>query len=1347
LFTLQQAARPEQQALAPLALGAAGAEVELGPLRLCSLPESERPAQLDLALQVARAGPRLIASLHYNRDLFDGATIERMLGHLCTLLAAAAEDPGQPLASLPLLSPAERHQAQREWNATAVEDGPQAGGEAGHGGAGAGTAEPAIQALFEEQAGRTPDAVALVAGERALSYGELERRANRLARRLRRLDLRPETPVGIYVERSPEMVVALLGVLKAGGAYLPLDPSPAYPAARIAAMLADARAPLVLTEERLTPALAGCGARLLRLDADWPEVAREPGSRPRRPENSESLAYLIYTSGSTGRPKGVQVRQRGAVNFLRAMRQAPGLGAGDVLAAVTTLSFDIAGLEIFLPLLAGARVVLASRETAADGARLLDELACHGATVMQATPSTWRLLLAAGWQGTPRIRALCGGEALPRDLAEQLLARAAEVWNLYGPTETTIWSAAARVCSEPGPVAIGRPIDNTQLHVVDRELRALPWGIAGELLIGGQGLARGYAERPDLTADRFVPDPWGESPGARLYRTGDLARRRADGALECLGRLDHQVKVRGVRIELGEVEAAINAHPAVAEAVVMARPDPSGGQRLVAYAVPAAAGSLDLHELRERLAAQLPEAFVPALYVTLERLPLTPNGKVDRQALPAPEGARPELAGAFAAPDTTLERTVAAIWQEVLGLATVGRHDNFFDLGGHSLLLARVHARLQQELGRELPMVELFRYPTVHALARHLAGHLGVPAAGEPPAAATPAAAVDGRRGSPGERAKIAIVGRAGRFPHAASVAELWGRLRDGEECIARLSDEELREEGVEAAEIADPRYVRAAGVLAGADQFDAGFFGFSPREAELMDPQHRVFLECAWEALEDAGYDPRRYRGRVGVYAATGINAYLHLAGIHRLREMSERYQAFISNDKDFLPTRVSYKLGLTGPSINVQTACSSSLVAVHLACQALAAGDCDMALAGGVSIRLPQRTGYLHEPGGIGSPDGHCRAFDARAAGTVFGSGVGLVVLKPLELALADRDTVHAVIRGSAINNDGSLKIGYTAPSVEGQARVVAAALAAAGVPPESLSYVEAHGTGTALGDPIEVAALHEVWRRAGAAGPRAASCALGSVKTNVGHLDVAAGICGLIKAAEALAHRELPPSLHFEVPNPKLGLESGPFYVNSRLQPWPVGDGPRRAGVSSFGIGGTNAHVVVEEAPALGPAPESAAAAPARMLELVLLSARAPAALDAAGERLARHLRDHPEIDLADAAHTLRVGRRGFPHRRVLLCGNREEAVEALATLDPERVRTAVAGAEARPVAFLFPGQGAQHPGMGRGLVRSEPVFRRELDGCAELLRPHLGLDLREVLYPGEGAAGEAAGQKLV
>lgn len=574
---------------------------------------------------------------------------------------------------------------------------------------------------------------------------------------------------------------------------------------------------------------------------------------------------------------------------------------------------------------------------------------------------------------------------------------------------------------------------------------------------------------------------------------------------------------------------------------------------------------------------------------------------------------------------------------------------------------------------------------------------------------------------------EIAVIGMAGRFPGAHNLDEFWRNLRAGVEGISSFSEQQVLAAGIDPDLAHRPRYVRAGGVLDGAQFFDAGFFGIYPQEAAVMDPQHRVFLETAWEALEAAGYNPEVYPGAIGVFAGLGLNTYLlnHLAGNPEATEAVHIYQLTLGNDKDFLPTRVSYKLNLRGPSVNVQTACSTSLVAVHLASQSLLGYGCDMALAGGITIRLPQEGGYLYEEGMIASPDGHCRPFDEQAQGTVGGNGVGVVVLKRLADALADGDTIHAVIKGSAINNDGSMKVGYTAPSVEGQAEVIAMAQAVADVDPASIQYVETHGTGTVLGDPIEVAALTQVF--GAAERPDGDRCLIGSLKSNIGHLDAAAGVASLIKTVMALEAKEIPPSLHFHKPNPGLNLEDSPFWVADRLTPWESKAGPRRAGVSSFGIGGTNAHVVLEEAPASSPGD------PSRAWQALLLSARSPEALARARENLSGHLESHPGDSLADIAFTLQAGRKSFEHRCAFVCRTREEALAALRDLDPRRVFSGSPAADKPGVAFMFTGQGAQYVNMAAGLYADEPSFREIIDRCCELLRPHLGLDLRSLIFP--------------
>ncbi|MEH1914628.1 type I polyketide synthase [Nostoc sp.] len=594
---------------------------------------------------------------------------------------------------------------------------------------------------------------------------------------------------------------------------------------------------------------------------------------------------------------------------------------------------------------------------------------------------------------------------------------------------------------------------------------------------------------------------------------------------------------------------------------------------------------------------------------------------------------------------------------------------------------------------------------------------------------------------------EIAIISLAGRFPEAKDIDSFWQNLRDGVESISRLTDEELINSGVSLDLLNNPNYIKANAVLSDIELFDANFFAYSAKEAELIDPQQRLFLELAWEATEKAGYDPHTYNGLIGVYAGVGMNRYLvnNLYPHHQLLETVNPLQLIISNDKDFLPTRVAYKLNLTGTAVNVQTACSTSLVAVHLACQSLLNCECDMALAGGVTLSIPQKIGYLHQEGMILSPDGHCRAFDAKAQGTIASSGAGIVVLKRLKDAIADRDHIHAIIKGSAINNDGAMKVGFTAPSVSGQAAVIGEAQAIAGVDAETISYIEAHGTATPLGDPIEIAALTQAFNQST---DKKDFCAIGSLKTNLGHLDTAAGVAGLIKTVLALQNKMLPPSLHFETPNPKIDFANSPFYVNTTLTEWKTNNTPRRAGVSSFGIGGTNAHVILEEAPLeiknLKFKIKNSNDAIERPLHLLVLSAKTASALEKATANLITHLKEHPELNLGDVAYTLNSGRRGFNYRRMLICQDLEDAVKTLSSLAAQQVFTNYTEITERSVVFMFPGQGSQYVNMAREIYETETVFKEQVDYCSEVLKPLLGLDLRHILYPSEEKIDEASKQ---
>ncbi len=1273
-------------------------------------------ARIDLELNLWEGPDGLVASFYYNTDLFDGSTIERMAGHYERLVAAAAARPDDRIRWIPLLDAAETRTLVRDFNV----------------GSAVYPSGASIQALFEAQARRTPGAVAVSFFGVDLTYARLNARANKLARHLRRLRAGRDTLVGVCLDRSADLVVSFLAILKAGAGYLPLDPS--YPQERLAFMLADTAVPIVISNVHLADVVPGHAGATLLIDRDWAAIDNESAANLPDTTDAEDVAYVIYTSGSTGVPKGSAIPHR-AVNRLVLNTNYVALGPADRVAQASNSAFDAATFEIWGALLTGARLVGVSRDVALSPREFAAELRDKRITALFLTTALFnQMTREAPGAFAPLTHVLFGGEAVDVASVRAVLRDVppARLLHVYGPTENTTFSTWHLVTSVPEDahtVPIGRTISNSQTYVLDASLNLAPLGVTGELYVAGDGLARGYFARPDLTAEKFVPNPFDGRPGARMYRTGDLVRLLPDGNLEFVGRVDHQVKIHGFRIEPGEIDAVLAQHPAVKDAIVHVREDAPGDRRLVGYIVwqPEAA-STEPGELRGYLKSRLPEYMVPSAFVVLPALPLSPNGKVDRRALPAPAGER-QVEDAYVEPRNEMEARIAAIWREGLQIDRVGVHDNFFDLGGHSLLLVEVHRQLVEAVGPKVSVVDLFAYPTVEQLARHLGGEASRPAALE-----AAQSRVSRRAAAAGSKA-VAIVGMAGRFPGAGDVEAFWRNLRDGVESIRAFSDAELRAAGVDERLLAHPDYVKARGVLDDADLFDPQFFGYTPRDAELMDPQHRVFLECAWHALESAGCDPERFGGLIGVYAGAGMNTYLfNLLSRPELMASAGALQTVMSAGADFLPTRVSYKLNLHGPSVSVQTACSTSLVAVHQACQSLSNFECDMALAGGVSITVPLKSGYLYQAESIASPDGHCRAFDAAARGTVSGNGAAVVVLKRLEDAVADGDHIHAVIRGSAINNDGSRKVGYTAPSVDGQAEAIALAQAGAGVDPAEVTYVEAHGTGTPLGDPVEIAALSRVF---GNGLDRQADCAIGSLKTNVGHMDAAAGVAGLIKTALAIEHAELPPSLHFREPNPKADFASTPLRVNARLTDWTLPAGMRRiAGVSSFGIGGTNAHAVLEEAPL------RKASSPSRPAQLLPISARTEAALDAATGALAKYLESHSAVPLADVAHTLQTGRRELAWRRTVVCRTHQDALQSIRSQDRRLTGTTECRDGHPSVAFGFPGQGAQHAAMAVELYATEAVFRDHVDACCDVLEARHGLALRDVLLPPPGGLDRAA-----
>ena len=1169
-------------------------------------------------------------------------------------------------------------------------------------------AEQSPWELFAARAQSAPGAPAIEEDGNVTRYAELQSLAENLAARLHAAGVRHGTRVGLLLPRGRWHIAAILASLRQGAAFVPLDAT--QPATRLATMIRKAElSAIVVPPGAPIPE----GISVPQVHAGSAPAGTLP---PPAKLGAEDAAYLIFTSGSTGEPKGCLLPWRALNNLTHAAIRARSMSPADRSSQIASPSFDASLFEIWPALLSGGTLCIVPDALRMDPPALRDWLIARAITIHFSPTPLAEELLAFDWPSHTPLRILnTGGQTLRR------LPNATAPFTLvnnYGPTETGIAATWYIVPSgdagSPAP-PIGTALPGLRLCVLDETGNQVPVGGEGELYIGGTGVGLGYFGDPLTTASRFVSLPGRDGC---WYRSGDLVRLRADGSLDYVGRRDGQIKLRGFRIEVGEIEAALLRQPGVAQAAVRKE-----GEALVAYVEPANEARPVPETLRRTLGDLLPAYMVPAHCHVVSRLPRSTSGKIDLRSIPeSSAGAAAHSALSSIQEPTSSVTAIARAWAAVLGTsATPGIDDNFFDLGGHSLMLVRLKERIRAETGTEIAVLELFQNPTIRRQAAFIdKDTLPVAPATERPA--VPSAGVpDGA---------IAIIGMAGRFPEAESVEEFWRNLCAGRDCITLFTREELLAAGVPP-ELADrPDYVPANGVLKHIDRFDAEFFGIPAREAEVIDPQQRMLLEEAWHCFEDAGIDPAHAGGRVGVYVGASLNGYLIENVLPRQDVLAGigGWAALLANGTDFASTRISYKLDLRGPGVSVNTACSTSLVAVHQAVTALQAGQCELALAGGACVRSRQIDGYLYEDGGVLSRDGRTRTFDAAASGMVGGNGVALVLLKPLAAALADGDPIHAVIRGIAANNDGADKIGFTAPGVAGQTRVMQDALARSGVPAESVRYVEAHGTGTRLGDTIEVAALAANYAPGGR---REVPLYLGSVKSNVGHLDSAAGVTGLIKAALILREKTLVPSLHFETPNPEIRWPGDAFRVATATEPLAGAGGPLRAAVSSLGSGGTNAHAIIEEPPSrpIDDTPDEATP------HLLLFSGRDARALAANAATTGAWLAAHPSVRLRDAAHTLAFGRRAFATRGAICAWDRADAAARLAELPPPPER-------AETVAFLFTGMGTQKPGMARALYDHAPVFRAVIDECATLLEPVLKLDLRTLLLAASGDAGAMA-----
>lgn len=1187
-----------------------------------------------------------------------------------------------------------------------------------------------IHRWVEDRAASHPERIAIRHEGNTLSYAELNEQANRLAHRLSVIEGVKGGYIGICLERSADLMVAILAVLKAGAAYVPFDVE--YPAERLQYMAEISAIPVMISSATLGQRLPKGNFELLDISTI---TSSGESKNPDLDIPETQAAYVLFTSGSTGLPKGVVMPHKALVNLVDWQIKQTNIHDEGRTLQFAPVSFDVHFQEIFSTWCDGGSICLINDELRLNALELLKYIDQHQIERLylpfialqslselskhtDATLPSLKEIITAGEQLQVTPALVDFFKRIPH----------CKLYNHYGPTEThVVTSYLLEGAPETWPAlpAIGKEIQHSEIYLLDENGNPVKDGEEGELFAAGLCLADGYLQREDLTKERFLPNPF--RAGERLYKTGDLAKRQADGNLIYLGRIDGQVKVRGYRIELGEIEIAAGRFDHVTQAAATVREDKPGEKKLVVYLVMDNGHTLNVKDIRNFLHTRLPDYMMPSAFVQMADLPRTPSGKIDRRSLPKPETKRPELDVPYTAPSTPLEEKICNLWSTLLNIDPVGTKDNFFDLGGNSLLALQFVAYLKAEHGIDVSVIKVYQHPTVAALSAGIEGKGDNKQLKE---AMKARAAARHHKGSNSVQDAVAIIGMSLRVPGADTVEEFWNNLRNGIESISFFKPEEL-DPSISKEEKEDPQYVPVRGIMKDATGFDAAFFNMNPNVAKITDPQQRVLLELAWNALEHAGHCSSRYEGMVGVFAGMGNSTY-YLNNVLPNKTAVQRVGSFLAmtqNEKDYIATRIAYELNLKGLAVSVHTGCSTSLTAVAQACNALWNRECDMVLAGGVAVTSPIKSGQRYEEGSMFSEDGHTRTFDAGARGTVFSDGAGMVVLKRYEDALADGDTVYALIRGVALNNDGGDKGSFTAPSVEGQAGVITMAQAMAGVDAGSISYVETHGTATPLGDPIEIEGLTRAFREHTA---EKQFCALGSVKTNIGHLTSAAGVTGLIKTALSLYHKELPASLHYKTPNPQINFAESPFFVNSTHRPWETSLLPRRAGVSSFGVGGTNAHVILEEAPAAVPS------GAARSKHLLLLSAKTETALAQRQRDLRESLQNTPGMNMADAAFTLQTGRHYFAQRMFAVVNDNGDAVTLLEQGDPKRSARHVLQQQAEGVVFMFPGQGSQYVGMGSALYRDELIFKQAVDRCAAILTPLLGRDLRELLFAAEGNA---------
>ncbi|MBA6151371.1 polyketide synthase [Gelidibacter maritimus] len=1172
-----------------------------------------------------------------------------------------------------------------------------------------------VYQLFEKASRLYPDQLCLLTETDKLTYRETAAEISKAYDAIL-MHAKDENFIGVPTTRGINQVISVLAILKAGKAYLPIDFG--YPKKRLDSIINNSNLSYCITTDQDTSHITALGLKpIISNDSN-----QAIGSKTPLENKPTGITYILYTSGSTGEPKGVCMGENAMINLINWQNKHSICKNGDRTLKFAPLSFDVSFQEIMATLSSGGTLVLINDMLRLDMVALLNyidkqkvnrlflpfvalQALAEAAMSTNHYPSSLKEIMTAGEQLkiTPQVI----------NLFTKL--KTCILYNQYGPTECHVVSELkldGNPADWPTLPSIGKAISNTGLYILDSEQQVLSDGNIGELCIAGECLAEGYLNKQELTDEKFVG--WKSPDGKydRIYRTGDIAKYLPDGNIEFLGRKDDQVKISGHRIELAEIESAINSLSGILQTVVIASNHLGGQSQLVAY-MQSNHDNLDIVDIRKKVSEILPDYMMPSYFILVEEFPKTSSGKIDKRSLPAPEYSRPNSAPPYKAATTKIQKNLTKVWVDLLHIPEIGIDDNFFELGGTSLLAQKLVAVLLNDYDYKLPVTKLYQFPRIAEISAYLE-----------PNKSTKTKKTYKNNTKNGISKDVAVIGMAGRFPGANSIQELWEVLKNGKETISFFSPEEL-DRAIPEDLRNDPLYVRARGIIPSAPEFDPAFFGLNPKVASVMDPQQRLFLEVAWEVLEQSGHLPKHYDGSVGVYAGTGMNTYYKnniLPNPELLNQVGD-FQASTLNEKDYIATRTAYHLNLKGPAVSVHSACSTSLLAISQATEAIRNGQCDVAIAGGSSVTVPIRSGHLYQEGSMLSPDGHCRSFDKDGKGTVFSDGCGVVLLKSLEAAKADGDHIYGIIKGVGISNDGGGKGSFTAPSVEGQSEAIYRALQDANLAPSNISYIETHGTATPIGDPIEMEGLHDAFGEQ----PNKNYCAIGSIKSNMGHLTAAAGAAGFIKTILAMNHQQIPPSLGFTSPNPAIDFANSPFYVNNVLSDWDS-EGIRRAGISSFGVGGTNVHVVVEEfVNKQTPSGES------KPLQILTWSAKSKNSLDGYQEALGNFINASNDIKLADVAYSLSATRDSFNKRRFILATDSEDAVKQLISENGSTVKTSELKSIPQNLAFLFPGQGAQYLQMGKALYEQESVFRDAVDACAKILQEAFKYDIRNIIYP--------------